>query len=229
MSQKLERRFVRSGVELRASEDDDEDFYLQGYGATFGDESEDLGGFREMVVAGAFKRALSEGQDIRCLRNHDPNYVLGRTKNHTLFLREDAHGLQFRCTLDRDNPEHRATHSMVKRGDIDACSFAFQPVKQEWRDATDKSGKPYALRLLHDVNVQDVSAVTYPAYVSTSVQARCFPFGEVSEIRSALDAFSKKFSEPRRIFTVADALKVVAPLEQSERRRGAMKELQSLL
>jgi HK97 family phage prohead protease len=187
----------RYSVEVRA-EKTDKGMSLVGYAATFGHESEDLGGFREMIMPGAFARALREGQDVRCLRNHDPNYVLGRTKNGTLQLKEDSRGLFFRCELDPNNPEHVATHSSVSRGDMDACSFAFMPKSQEWSDQRDKDGALYAQRKLHDVDLQDTSVVTYPAYATTSVSARSldnrnfFDAASSTEIRSALDALAAK-------------------------------------
>jgi Escherichia/Staphylococcus phage prohead protease len=225
---KIERRFVRSGVELRASDEDDDELSISGLATPFESESEDMGGFREMVMPSAFSRALREGQDIRCLRNHDPNFVLGRTKNGTLSAWESRSGLAFRCTLDPKNPEHRATHAMVSRGDIDACSFAFTAKKQSWTERRGSDGEVYPLRLLEDVDLQDLSVVTYPAYRATSVQARNFPMGEVAEVRSALTAFGQKHG--KRIYTVAEALKVVEPLAEQERKRFAMREnLKSIL
>ena len=187
----------RYSVEVRA-EKNDKGMSLVGYAATFGHESEDMGGFREIIMPGAFARALREGQDVRCLRNHDPNFVLGRTKNGTLQLKEDSRGLQFRCELDPNNPEHVATHSSVSRGDMDACSFAFVAKSQEWSDQRDKEGVLYAQRKLHDVDLQDTSVVTYPAYTTTSVSARSidnrnfFDAESSTEIRSALDGLASK-------------------------------------
>ena len=190
----VEKRYA---PEVRA-EQSDKEMSLVGYCATFGQESQDLGGFREMVMPGAFARALREGQDVHMLKNHDPNYVLGRTKNGTLQLKEDSRGLFFRCTLDLDNPEHRAVYSSVKRGDLDGCSFAFIAKGQEWSDQRDKDGVLYAQRKLHDVDLQDASVVTYPAYSQTSVSARSledrnfFDAASVVEIRSALDGLEAK-------------------------------------
>jgi uncharacterized protein len=173
MSQKLERRFCKAT--LRTSDDDEDeewDPWLEGIAASYRSESQDFGGWREVINPGAFTRALKEGQDIRCLRNHDPNFVLGRSKSGTLQLRDTPAGLSFRCTLDRSNPEHMAVRSAIRRGDMDSCSFAFMPQKQEWSDKRDADGNTYALRTLHDVDLQDVSVVTYPAYPNgTSVNA----------------------------------------------------------
>lgn len=159
---------------------------LVGYAAKFGTMSEDLGGFRETVMPGAFTRCLREGGDVKCLMNHSPDLVMGRTKNHTLHLEEDATGLHFRCVLPNTQAA-RDLHALVKRGDIDQCSFAFQARSQSWEEAHSENGDMYALRKLMDVDLADVSAVTAPAYPDTIVNARSlFPDGEPTELRSSI-------------------------------------------
>src|SRR5258707_13658210 len=92
---KIERRLMR---ELRAESQGDE-ATLVGYAAVFGSKSEDLGGFRETVMPGAFKRSIGSGADVKFLMNHDPSLVMGRTKNNTLALEEDDRGRMFRVKL----------------------------------------------------------------------------------------------------------------------------------
>ncbi len=184
-----ERRFLHA--ELRADSQGDE-LSLIGYASVYNSESEDLGGFREKVMPGAFSRSIREGADVKCLMNHDPSLVLGRVKNGTLKLEEDAHGLRFRCMLP-PTQTGRDLYALVKRGDIDSCSFAFIPKDQSWEDVRSENGDLYASRKLMDVDLLDVSAVTNPAYPSTSLSARSFfPEGEPVEMRSAIDALVAK-------------------------------------
>lgn len=188
---KTERRFAG---ELRADSQGDE-LSLVGYASVFNSQSEDLGGFRETVLPGAFARSLREGSDVKCLMNHDPSLVLGRTKNNTLTLNEDGRGLAFRCILPPTSTA-RDLYSLVKRGDIDSCSFAFIPKEQSWEDLRSENGDLYSSRKLHDVDLLDVSAVTNPAYPSTSLMARSlFPDGAPIEVRSALAAMAKRGAE----------------------------------
>ena len=80
----LERRIARVGCELRA-EDAGGKKVLRGYSAVFDQESDTLGGwFVEIIRPGAFDEVLRNKPDVRCLFNHDPNQVLGRTAAGTL-------------------------------------------------------------------------------------------------------------------------------------------------
>jgi hypothetical protein len=85
---------------------------------------------------------------------------------------------------------------------MDECSFGFIAKSQEWSDQRDKDGNMYAQRKLHDVDLMDVSAVTYPAYGQTSVVARMaamIPEAEATEIRSAIKALVEKRGGPKPV------------------------------
>jgi HK97 family phage prohead protease len=158
----VERRAFRV-AELRA---DPESRKLTGYAAVFNSLSEDLGGFREMVMPGTFSRAIETAADVRALWNHDPNHVLGRTKSGTLKLAEDEVGLR----IEIDPPAAQWADDLVqsvRRGDVDQMSFAFSMVAETWNK--DEHGP---IRELRDVELYDVSPVTYPAYAATAVAVR---------------------------------------------------------
>lgn len=182
---------VRTISELRAEGQGDE-MSLVGYAALFNTLSRNLGGFVEKIAPGAFSRSLKANADVKVTFNHDPNQVLGRTKSGTATVEQDERGLKFRCQLDPTNTMHRNVYASVKRGDIDECSFAFKAPKdgQTWAEE-DGNEDFFAVRTLTDVDLIDVSAVTYPAYYGTNVDARClFPEGEVAEVRSAIDTIA---------------------------------------
>lgn len=176
---------VRTVTELRAEGQGDE-MALVGYAALFNARSRNLGGFVEQIAPGAFTRSLAENADVKVTFNHDPNQVLGRTKSKTATVEQDERGLKFRCQLDPTNTMHRNIHASVKRGDIDECSFAFRVSTegQEWKAEEQNGNEDFlAVRTLKDVDLVDVSAVTYPAYFGTSVDARAlFPEGD-TEVR----------------------------------------------
>jgi HK97 family phage prohead protease len=180
----IERRFF-SKVTLRA-ETAGSKTYLTGYAALFDNPSSDLGGFVEVIKKGAFSRALKEGQDVRHLVNHDPSLLLGRTKSGTLQLSEDSKGLRFRTLLPETGTADDLA-ALVARADIDECSFGFVPVEQAWMDQKAPDGSMQVIRELHDVDLVDISIVTFPAYPGTSagVDGRAlFPSGIPAEVRA---------------------------------------------
>lgn len=176
---KIEKRSLTA--ELRADGQGDE-MAIAGYAALFNSESKDLGGFKERIAPGAFTRSLKEGGDVKALVNHDPSQLLGRTKNGTLTVSQDSRGLKFRCVLNPDSQTHRDLYAAIKRGDYDECSFAMTVPEggDTWDEAQDDDGRSYQRRTLRDVNLMDVSCVTYPAYNSTSVGARAADYADDS-------------------------------------------------
>jgi uncharacterized protein len=216
----IERRYIQ---ELRAGQGQGDQMVLEGYAARFNSPSKDLGGFRETIAPGAFKRALAENADVRCLFNHSADKVLGRTASGTLTINEDEKGLHFRCQLDPNNTDHRNLHSSVKRGDINECSFAFTPNGpdgEDWQNVKDERGNWFISRMLKDVNLFDVSAVTHPAYDNTSVQARAAEILTV-EVRSHIsDALQKRAAmlgtTEKRTKSVQDMLNCISQCLQAQ-------------
>lgn len=158
----LERRAFEA-EELRITGgDDDEVLHIKGHAAVFDRLSEDLGGFREKIAPGAFRSSVKG--DVRALFNHNPDFILGRTKAGTLAIEEDRKGL----AVDIQPPDTgfgQAVVEAVRRGDISQMSFGFRTIKDEWH--TDQAGK--TVRTLHEVELFDVSAVTFAAYPQTDV------------------------------------------------------------
>ena len=172
---KIERRtYVVQDVEARQTEDGV--MRLSGYAAVFNDASVPLP-FKERIAPGAFRKTLTEMPDVRLLINHE-GLPLARTKNGTLNLIEDDRGLRFDAEL-ADTQEARDIYTLVERGDVDQMSFAFRVIRQNW--SKDKSE-----RTLTEVSLADgdVSVVTYPAYPTTTVEAR-------QKIAHALDAIKE--------------------------------------
>ncbi|QQS08683.1 MAG: HK97 family phage prohead protease [Phycisphaerales bacterium] len=168
---KVERRF-HAGVELREAGDakDGRIATLQGYAALFDSKSEDLGGFVETIRAGAFKTSLDRGDDIRALVGHNTDLVIGRRTAKTLDISEDKKGLKVEIAVP-DTSAGRDLVVSVKRGDITGMSFGFATVEDEWTRKTENARTVY-FRELIEVDLFEVSAVAFPAYPETSVEAR---------------------------------------------------------
>ena len=159
----IERRtFTVRNIETRQAEDGA--MRLSGYAAVFNDPSVPLP-FSERIAPGAFRKTLSETPDVRLLINHE-GLPLARTKNGTLTLSEDEVGLRFDADLP-DTTEARDLWTLIQRGDVDQMSFAFRVIRQKW--SSDRTE-----RTLTEVSLADgdVSVVTYPAYPTTTVEAR---------------------------------------------------------
>lgn len=173
-------------AQFRVQQNDGEPTKIIGYAARFNELSEEMWGMREKIAPGAFAEAIGKS-DVRALWNHDPNYVLGRTKNKTLTLREDEQGLFYEVTPP-DAQWARDLIESIKRGDVDQSSFAFTVEKggDEW----DEVSTP-AIRTINKIKeLFDVSPVTYPAYPTATSGVRSIQ--EVAEEHKA----EKKAQEP---------------------------------
>lgn len=158
--------------EMRAEQRED------GKGEIFGrpivyDSRTDLGWFDEIIAAGALDKA--DLKDVRLLVNHDTSMIpLARSrnnnKNSTMQLSPDDEGLGFRATLDTENnAEAKSLYSAIDRGDVTGMSFMFTVDGEEWQDI--ESDHP--TRIIKAISkVFEVSAVTFPAYESTSIGVR---------------------------------------------------------
>jgi len=181
-----ERRLVGVAPQLRAEVEADGPPVLAGYAAVFNEETV-IGAFRERIEPGAFDQTL--GADVRALVNHDPNLILGRTLSGTLRLSSDAHGLRYEVDPPQTSYASDLLES-VRRGDVTQSSFAFRVVADEWEQAGRSGELP--LRRIQQVELFDVSPVTYPAYTQTSVSARASDMAQAlaapPEAPGALDA-----------------------------------------
>ena len=158
-------RSMKSELKTRV-EGEGGDLTIEGYFAVFNRETELWPGAFEEIAPGAFDNTLSN--DIRALINHETRLVLGRTKAGTLELRADNYGLWGRIKINPNDTDAMNLYERVKRGDVDQCSFGFNIVREdtEWReDGTVK----WTIR---EVDLHEVSVVTFPAYEDTGVAAR---------------------------------------------------------
>ena len=158
----IEKRSVMAAPELRAA---GEKRTIAGYAAVFNSEADIGGYFRELILPGAFAESLASA-DVRALVDHDSGRVIGRSKAGTLRLVEDERGLAVEIDLP-DTTDGRDIGELVNRGDIDGMSFGFRVTHDEW----DETQTP-ALRTIHNIELHEVSAVTWPAYADTSLAMR---------------------------------------------------------
>jgi hypothetical protein len=111
------------------------------------------------------------------LTNHDTTLVLGRTKAHTLELREDNHGLWGSVTINPKDSDAMNLYERVKRGDVDQCSFGFD-IRSEDTDIREDGSIHWTIR---EVDLYEVSACTFPAYEETGISARAKERDEINQ------------------------------------------------
>ena len=152
-------------MELRVEESGN-GLTFRGYAAVFNELSEDLGGFRERIVPGAFAKTLREKRAIKMFLNHNSDIVLASTERGTLRLTEDERGLLAEADLP-DNEWGRPVADAVRRGDINSMSFGFQSI----RNGVPKDEE--AVVEQREIRLWEVSPVTaWPAYPQTSASVR---------------------------------------------------------
>lgn len=158
----IEKRTLQGQpCELRSSEGDGKVPTIYGYGAVFNTRSSPiLGIFVEEIAPGAFDGVMND--DVRALFNHDPNFVLGRTRSKTLQLALDSRGLAYTVTPPDTQMVRDLVLAPMARGDVTGSSFRFRVAADgdEWRQEGE-----LVVRTIHRfAELIDVSPVTYPAY-----------------------------------------------------------------
>ena len=158
--------------EVRAEENEEHGHILTGRPIVY-DARTDLGWYDEIIEAGALNE--TDLKDVRFLVNHNTDMIpLARSRNNnansTMQMSVDDGGMVIRVDLDiENNAEARNLYSAVNRGDIDGMSFMFTVDGDRWEE----KDSDHPTRTITDIGkVLEVSAVTFPAYEQTSIQAR---------------------------------------------------------
>ena len=123
------------------------------------------GSYTEIIAAGALDSC--DLSDSRLLWAHDAERVpLARTPK-TMQFTVDSQGLHMTAQLP-DTEEARAVYQAVKRGAVSGMSFAF--VVAPGGDTWSADGSTRTITRID--KVLEVSAVNFPAYPTTSIEAR---------------------------------------------------------
>jgi len=132
--------------------------------------------FYEVIDARAFD--TTNMSDVVFVADHQGRPA-ARTKNGTLELSKTEQGLFVRADLSRSSVGPDMFND-IKNGVFDKMSFAFTVRK----DAYDKQKRTRTI--LEIDRLYDVSAVTFPAYEQTSINARSFYEAEAEVERREL-------------------------------------------
>lgn len=183
-------KFLRDfECEVRAEQDDERGKYITGQPVVFDSMYDVAGIYGETIERGALDEA--DLKDVRFLINHNTDMVpLARSRNNnansTMQLERVEGGLNIRANLDTENNETaRSLYSAVSRGDISGMSFMFTVRSEEWTDLD----SDYPVRHITAIDrVFEVSAVIFPAYEATSIEARA----DVQALESARAALESE-------------------------------------
>jgi HK97 family phage prohead protease len=157
----LERRLIGEVPGLVVKQDDNGRTVIRGYAAVFESESQDLGGFVEIVERGAFDDVMRSNPDVFGKYNHER--VIGRTTSGTMRLTVDERGLRYEIDPPRSAAD---VVELIERGDVRGSSFAFRskPADESWtRDANGRMIR----RIKKFSFLGDAGPVDTPAYLAT--------------------------------------------------------------
>lgn len=197
----LQRGFI---AEFRAAGEDGEKkgHIVEGLAAVYEQETriaDYFGEFIEVIRKGAFDEC--DFSDVRLLVNHDFNGIaLARSrrnnksdKPNTMQLTVDDTGVNIKADLDTENNEQaRALYSAISRGDMDGMSFCFY-VAEDGQRWTKENGVERR-EILKVERVIEVSAVNFPAYQGTTIDARSLDSDKraLENARALLDSRAKQ-------------------------------------
>lgn len=193
----METKEIRSfDFEVRAEQNESNGDFLEGRAIVYGQKT-DLGWYDEIIAPGALKD--TDLRDVRLLVNHNTDMIpLARSRNNNanstmqLTVVEDE-GMDIRANLDTENnADAKALYSAAKRGDITGMSFMFTVDSDRWDDSM--SDHP-TRTILSIAKVLEVSAVTFPAYSRTSLEAR----GLAAALDSAKASLESARAEAREV------------------------------
>lgn len=192
----METKEIRAfDFEIRAEESEERGKFIEGRAIVF-NQPTDLGWYSETIASGALDE--TDLKDVRLLVNHNTDMIpLARSRNNnensTMQLSVDEEGLKIRANLDvENNSDARSLYSAIERGDISGMSFMFVVDKDAWDDLDTDHPK----RTITGIKrVMEVSAVIFPAYVQTSLEAR----GIADVLESAKASLESAKAEAREI------------------------------
>lgn len=153
--------------EQRAIEDTETRGFFKGHSIVYGQKSEDLGDFIEII-----SRSAMDSTDMsECIAvfNHNEDYILGSSEGGTLTLRSHETGM-YTEILDGTTTVHNNCREWVKRGDLRGMSFKFSDTESDWVYNEEEEVMYRTIKRIG--KLWDVSLVARPAYKQTDVALR---------------------------------------------------------
>ena len=217
----MDKEIRAFSFEVRAEENEKHGTFITGTPIVF-DQATDMGWYEEKIDHQAL--AGCDLKDVRFLVGHNTSMIpLARSRNNnensTMQMTVTDRGMEIRVDLDTENnPEAKALYSAVKRGDMSGMSFMFIVDKDAWDDIDTE----YPKRTIMSIRkVFEVSAVAFPAYEGTDIQAAS-DGQTLDSVRASLESAKKKLAEDRE--AQAEAERRTALLERLNNLKGGKEE-----
>ena len=156
----LETGSVSVKAELKAYESEEDKGMFDGYGSVF--NNKDLG--NDVMLEGAFSKSIAKkgARGVKLLYQHKADEPIGVFEE----ILEDQKGLKVKGRLAMGTQKGREVYELMKMGAIDGLSIGYRVMPKG--SAYDKRGKR---RLLKEVDLMEISAVTFPMNTRARVQA----------------------------------------------------------
>ena len=207
--------------EVRAEENEKHGTFITGTPIVF-DQATDMGWYQETISREALKD--TDLKDVRFLIGHNTGMIpLARSRNNnensTMQMVVSDRGMEIRVDLDTENnADARALYSAVKRGDMSGMSFMFTVDKDSWDDIdTD-----YPKRTIMSIRkVFEVSAVAFPAYEQTDIQAAS-EGNPLDSVKASLESARQAAMEARN--AQAEEERRTALIERLNNLKGGKEE-----
>ena len=172
--------------------------HISGKAISFDTQSNDIG-FIEILHRGCISQELIDSSNIVFLYNHDYNQVIARANKGkgtlNIDLRDD--GVYFdlevpNTTMGNDLLEN------IRLGNITQCSFGFRYSNEEGAYKDEKIGDVWYRNVYKIGELYDLSAVTYPAYDDTYVNARMQERSKMEDKLKETEEIQEKVSEEKK-------------------------------
>ena len=186
----------KSKLEYRSSDFEHEDRVVEGYQIVFNSESEDLGGFYEVIEPTQISMETVNRSDVFQTLNHLRDRILQRRNRGrgSLDISIDEHGLKYRFTLANTQVQNEL-YEYIQRGELTQSSFAFTTDHDEWVE--DKARGLYKRTIKNIDALFDVQQVFTPAYQMSEVGLRGLNEQKTKSEQQKLEAVKQADKEKR--------------------------------
>ncbi len=152
----LERKFCRFDADLTVTDG----AVIEGYASLFGacDQGNDVVG--KGAYGASLTRLAAENRAVKMLWQHDPAQPIGIWDE----VREDSKGLYVKGRLLESVEKGREAAALIAAGAIDGLSIGYRTIRATKNDK--------GQRLLTEVELWEVSLVTFPMLPSARVAAK---------------------------------------------------------